>query len=404
LAAAAILNVGISVLNDHVFFPRIDKALVNSLEPKFDIGTRFDIKDLLKKGRVELSADDVSHIGRGKTDLDLSLSYKGNQAHASLDFTDRQLDAVITKDGIAASVSDVKILLYLSGRSSRDKGFEVFDLESIKESDMLTESFSDEEISHALNFWSAVGIFSSTEAQPSPSLKVSPSKEASETEKSGKVRFDREKKPSYTSAELAKAVEKKEFSALLEYTESRLNKMLNPSELAVLFSFCDHLAFSPEVIMLATEHCISEGKRSLRYIEKLLLDFADKDIRTYEGAEEYVNNRKRYKSVEGKVRSLCGMGERSLTKSEKTIIGQWASDPKFDLELLKEAYDLTINAIGKPTLSYINSILIRWMNEGIDSLEKLKNSQSTQKEDGSAVKKTYDLEDFFKAAVEKERK
>jgi len=304
----------------------------------------------------------------------------------------------------AASVSDVKILLYLSGRSSRDKGFEVFDLESIKESDMLTESFSDEEISHALNFWSAVGIFSSTEAQPSPSLKVSPSKEASETEKSGKVRFDREKKPSYTSAELAKAVEKKEFSALLEYTESRLNKMLNPSELAVLFSFCDHLAFSPEVIMLATEHCISEGKRSLRYIEKLLLDFADKDIRTYEGAEEYVNNRKRYKSVEGKVRSLCGMGERSLTKSEKTIIGQWASDPKFDLELLKEAYDLTINAIGKPTLSYINSILIRWMNEGIDSLEKLKNSQSTQKEDGSAVKKTYDLEDFFKAAVEKERK
>ncbi|MBE6593813.1 MAG: hypothetical protein E7642_07460 [Ruminococcaceae bacterium] len=108
LAAAAILNVGISVLNDHVFFPRIDKALVNSLEPKFDIGTRFDIKDLLKKGRVELSADDVSHIGRGKTDLDLSLSYKGNQAHASLDFTDRQLDAVITKDGIAASVSDVE--------------------------------------------------------------------------------------------------------------------------------------------------------------------------------------------------------------------------------------------------------------------------------------------------------
>lgn len=108
LVVAAVLVIGISILNNYVIFPRIDKALVNSLEAKFDIGTRFDVTALLKKGKVELSADDMSHTDLGSADLDLSLSYKGKSAMGSLDFADKHLDAAITEDGVAASFSDVE--------------------------------------------------------------------------------------------------------------------------------------------------------------------------------------------------------------------------------------------------------------------------------------------------------
>ncbi len=310
----------------------------------------------------------------------------------------------------AANPTDVKFILYLYNYAARNSSFDAFDEDTIRETGMLSESFSDEELHHAVMFWRAVGVLAESDISvPSYNIPVQNTiVRPSSSNSSKNTVFDREKKPSYTSAQLADAAEIPEFSALLEYTEKRLNKMLNPSELAVLFSFYDYLVLPPEVIMLATEHCLSEGKRSLRYIEKLLLDFVDKDIVTYEGAEAYVNQRKRYKSLEGQVRSLCGMGDRSLTKAEKTIIGEWSSNSAFSFELLREAYDITIRTINKPTISYINKILIRWANEGIDTPEKLRQQNSTGNSGngspGGGTLPTYDLDDFFKAAVEKERK
>ncbi|MBE6551111.1 MAG: DnaD domain protein [Ruminococcaceae bacterium] len=307
----------------------------------------------------------------------------------------------------AANPADVKFILYLYDHAAKDPSFEVFDEDTVRSLGMLSEAFTDEELHHAVMFWRAVGVLAESDISV-PSYNIPVRNTEPVTAPSKNTVFDKEKKPSYTSSQLADAAEIPAFSALLEYTEKRLNKMLNPSELAVLFSFYDYLALPPEVIMLATEHCLSEGKRSLRYIEKLLLDFVDKDIITYEAAEAYVNQRKRYKSLEGQVRSLCGMGDRSLTKTEKTIIGEWSSDSSFNFDLLREAYDITIRTINKPTISYINKILIRWANEGIDTVEKL-HRQSTSGNSGNGspaggTLPTYDLDDFFKAAVEKERK
>ncbi len=300
----------------------------------------------------------------------------------------------------AASAADVKILLYIYEAYSKDDSLSSFDEDTLSEETHIADTFSREEISHALGFWRAAGILSESGgaapySEPAPDAEVKKKKNAL---------FDPSKKPSYTSSQLADAARVPEFSELLAYTESRLNKMLNPSELATLYSFYDYLALPTDVIMLATEHCVSEGKRSLRYIEKLLLDFTDKDITTYEAAEAYINSRRHYKTLEGKVRTLCGMGERALTKSEKTIIGEWASNPEFDTELLTEAYEATIRSIGKPTLAYINKILLRWANDGITTVAAL--SEAKEKTDASKgfVDKTYDLEGFFKAAVEKERK
>lgn len=107
IIATAICGV-ITLLNNYVIFPRVDKALANSFEAKLDVGTRFDISDLFEKGKIELSADDVQHIGMGNADLDLSLSYNKKGASGSLEFGNRRFDVVITENGAAASSPQVE--------------------------------------------------------------------------------------------------------------------------------------------------------------------------------------------------------------------------------------------------------------------------------------------------------
>ena len=143
----------------------------------------------------------------------------------------------------AANPTDVKFILYLYNYAAKDSAFDAFDEDTVRETGMITEEITDEELHHAVMFWRAVGVLSESDISV-PTYNIHAQKTQAPSSSTKNTVFDREKKPSYTSAQLADAAEIPEFSALLEYTEKRLNKMLNPSELAVLFSFYDH--FIPE--------------------------------------------------------------------------------------------------------------------------------------------------------------
>ncbi len=104
LAAFAVALVLVSVgvvyfLNNYVFFPRADKALANALESKFEFGTKFDVRDMLKQGSVELVAEGIEDIDR----LEASVAYGKKGISARLASDGEKLNAVLTRKGIAAS-------------------------------------------------------------------------------------------------------------------------------------------------------------------------------------------------------------------------------------------------------------------------------------------------------------
>ncbi len=104
LSAAVLIAVGVAVFNNFISFPRIDKALANSLKAKLDLGTRFDVTDLFENGKIEISAEGTNE----KDALDASVSYSDKGALGSIDLGDSHLDAVLTEKGIAASLSGVE--------------------------------------------------------------------------------------------------------------------------------------------------------------------------------------------------------------------------------------------------------------------------------------------------------
>ena len=202
-------------------------------------------------------------------------------------------------------------------------------------------------------------------------------------------------KPSYTSKELADAASDGKFTELLDFAQKSLGKAFNRNDIATVYSFVESLLLPYDVIMLGIEHCVTEGKSNLRYIEKLLIDFADHDVNTYERAEEYILARANYKSFEGKIRKTLGIGQRSLTSREKAIISTWQTEWCCTDELLEFAYEKTVEKTGKASMSYMNKILENWHTAGFKTRAEVEAGDVKPVSDTSS----FDPDDFFKVAV-----
>lgn len=287
-----------------------------------------------------------------------------------------------------AGEPELRVLLYCCKHASFEEAEMIADLAAV-----LTEA----QVREGMAFWRGAGLFSKSkkraaapaERDEAPALK--PNKSAPAAIPSAR--------PNYTSMELAAAVEKKPaFSALLDYAQRRLEKNFNGSDIGLLYSFVDYLGLPTDVVMLAIEQCATEGKKSLRYTEKLLIAFADDGIDSYEKAEAYFQARRDYLSFEGKVRALCGFGARSLTAAEKSILATWSEEWKVEFSLVDAAYERTIKAIGKPSLGYMNKVLHTLRESGA------KTGADARAVPQDKAMKTYDVNEFFAAAVKRARK
>lgn len=311
-----------------------------------------------------------------KTDNDIEISLP-------ITLADRLVDA---------SENDLKLILGIYACAAREK-CDIFDdgmIAAIGEELGIDSS----DISASVSFWRGAGIL--TSSKKSPANTVSDKTDGKKTA----LVFAPDKKPSYTSGEIADAIrDKSEFAEVIDFTQERIGKLLSQSEVSTLYSLYDYLKMPADVIMLAVEHCAGEGKGSVRYVEKLLISFADDGIDSYDKAEDYINRRKKYKSTEEKIRRLCGLGERALTKKEKTIIAS-IGDTGLSDEMVSFAYERTISATSKASLAYMFKILSNWIEKGYTTVEEAEAEKSPAENQGS---QSYDLNGFFAAAVSKGR-
>jgi hypothetical protein len=124
----------------------------------------------------------------------------------------------------------------------------------------------------------------------------------------------------------------------------------------------------------------------------MLSDLANKQLTSYEAVEAHISNIKEYSSFEGRIKLLCGFGARALTKKEAAIISRWLNE-KLSFEKITEAYEQNVNAIKQPSLAYMDKIL------SSNTSDTASNDHKTDK----ASQKSFDAEDFFRAAVSKSR-
>lgn len=298
-----------------------------------------------------------------------------------------------------AGEGEIRILLHLAALLSHGPREEEEVLSA------LTERFGREESLSALAFWRGVGAIktdgkkrgSESVYSPKAVAKAEPPKE----EPAVKKTIDVDEAPFYSPKELADAAqEKPDFKNLVSFAEERLEKVMNASELARLYSFLDYLKMPLDVIMLVIEDSVSRDKRSLRYISKMLMSFQDDGIDTYEKAEKYFLSRKESRVFEKYVRRLFGLGDRKLTKAESEILEIWRTKFGYGEDILELAFEKTVASAKNPSIKYMHKILENWFASGVTTPDEIGQKVAPS----GKADKSYDLDDFFEQAVSLGRK
>jgi len=176
----------------------------------------------------------------------------------------------------------------------------------------------------------------------------------------------------YSPTEIAQHTGSDEQLKLLyEVAQNTLGKILSTADMQTLFWIYDYLGLSAEVIILIMNYAIREKKSTMRYIEKVAMNWAEVGIDTTEKAEELLTSLDKRLTYEHHIKSLFGINSRELTPSEKVIVGEWESTLKPNNDLIIAAFEINIERTGKLSIKYINGILKSWAEKGIATLTQI---------------------------------
>ena len=188
---------------------------------------------------------------------------------------------------------------------------------------------------------------------------------------------------------------------MISEAERHFGKNLIPSEASVLVSLYDYAGLSVDIILMIISYCASINKNNMRSVERFALDWIDKGIDSHEAVVAHIKELTLKNSNESAVKSAFGIFNRSLTTKEKNFINSWFSQMHFDIDMIKLAYEKTIDSTGNMSFPYINKILTSWSEKGITTHKQAMEEQNDVKNRKGDLAPSYDLEGIDKLINDK---
>lgn len=158
------------------------------------------------------------------------------------------------------------------------------------------------------------------------------------------------------------------FSRLLFIAEQYMGTPLSRNDCETFAWLYDRLKMNVGLLEYLVEYCVTNGHRNTRYMEAVAIDWHQKKIRTVEQARIYTPLHD--KNIYAVMKAL-GLQGRQPAPGERQIIDRWFRKYGFSLDIVVEACNRTMISIHEPNLKYVESILIRWKEAGISTLEEL---------------------------------
>ena len=183
-----------------------------------------------------------------------------------------------------------------------------------------------------------------------------------------------EGRPQYSVQELTLyRKQSKDIERLFSKSEQFLGKLLTYHDMNVIFGFYDWLRLPLDVIEYLLSYCTEHGHRSLRYIEKCAIDWAERDIDDLEKALTYVHSYdKNYRCILQRLGKLSGFP----TPAQRKQMDKWLHEMQLPLDVVLEACDRTTLTAEKPSLSYVDKILAKWHKSGVSSLADIQQADN----------------------------
>ena len=180
--------------------------------------------------------------------------------------------------------------------------------------------------------------------------------------------------------------EKKEYSAqqILDFSaqediqmlffaiQKYLGRPLTGQDTNTVLYLYDELHFSADLIEYLFEYCVSREKRSIRYIEKTALGWAESGIRSVQAARKVAGI---YSDTCYRVMNAFGLGGRKATRSEMEYVMRWTLSYGFDMAMILKACEKTMDQIHQPSFEYTDTILKNWKAAGITTLDEVQKQE-----------------------------
>ncbi len=256
-------------------------------------------------------------------------------ARVYIDYTAPESDKISAI--LRADDTDLRVFAAIALLSEGEEGCELATL-----ADTLDMDMSD--ISASVKFWRGTGLIAGNKAH---------------------------KKAEYTNRELADILAWGVRPAFVDEAQRAMGKIFNKNEVCKLIGIVDELGFEEEAVLAILSYCVRLDKKSLSYAEKIAVSFHDSDISTANEVHAQIDFLEKQHSNLEKIRSLYGFGGRALTSTEKKYFTQWTEEYGFDFEVIKKAYEITVDTIHEPVPKYTEKILSRWHASGAHTLDEV---------------------------------
>ena len=334
-----------------------------------------------------------------------------------------------------ASASDVKVLWALC---AHPETCATLDSEETVSALADAASCTEDEVRAAVAFWRGTGVIDMSDSrkkrrttekavvvsdekgndtdapEKSKSAATTPVKnEEEKQEPAVKKPLRRDELPKYTTVELTALLEERRDAAdFINECQNVWGRIFNTHEVNVILGLSDYRGLDFEYILTLLAYCkkTQEEKglrKSLHYVESTSFGLYDDGVCDIVSLHERLKQMDMMAQTEGKLRQLFGMGARALTPKEKKCFSTWLYEYKFDIDIIKLAYNVTVDAKGSPSIAYVNSVLANWNRDGLRTADAIEKAQEefkaaknkTGKKSGDSESGSFDTDDFFNAAL-----
>ncbi len=175
------------------------------------------------------------------------------------------------------------------------------------------------------------------------------------------------------------------FADFLQHVSAMLGKAIGHGDTATLLYLIDTVGLPEDVILLEVGYAVSMGKPNMRYIEKIALDWADKDLITHKTVDDHIHKLERCRRAGERVEKLLTLAH-PLNAPQCEMAEKWLEQWNFREDMLQKAAAITVEKTGKFAPAYMDKILDHWHAEGINSPDKVPaEAPATKKKKGAAA-------------------
>ena len=163
---------------------------------------------------------------------------------------------------------------------------------------------------------------------------------------------------------------------LLYVAEQYLGKTLSPTEIQKILFFYDGLGMSADLIEYLIEYCVGHNHKSIRYIEKVALAWAEEGVTSVEEAKQ---SGSRYNKDYFSILKALGITNRNPVETEITLMDTWLKTYGFSMEIIQEACNRTVLQTGQASFQYTDKILEGWKKKEVRTIDDIRTLDTEHK-------------------------